>query len=203
MRILPAAPAVLLAVPPGEPMLDRTDDQALLDALGAGDRNAAERWVESTYGLVFAALVRLSGGDRDLASDLTQETYRKAWQSLAGFRRGASSATWLYRIAYTTFLNHVRRPHRLVPLDAEQGEAVADPAPSSEELLAGGEARGRVRRAVMALGEPLRFTLTAHYWAGLAPKEIARLEGITSVAVRKRLRKAIALLDTLLQEAER
>jgi RNA polymerase sigma-70 factor (ECF subfamily) len=184
-------------------MPDRTDDQALLDALAAGDRPAAELWVERTYGLVFASLVRLTGGDRDLATDLTQETYRKAWQSLSGFRGGASSSTWLYRIAYTTFLNHVRRPHRLVPLDAEHGDALPDPAPSVDELLAGGEARGRLRRAVMALADPLRFTLTAHYWAGLAPKEIARLEGISSVAVRKRLRKALAVLDTLLKEIER
>ncbi len=192
-----------MAAPPGKPMPDRTDDQALLDALAAGDRDAAERWVERTYGLVFASLVRLTGGDRDLATDLTQETYRKAWQSLPGFRGGASSSTWLYRIAYTTFLNHVRRPHRLVPLDAEHGDALPDPAPSTDELLAGGEARGRLRRAVMALADPLRFTLTAHYWAGLAPKEIARLEGVSSVAIRKRLRKALAVLDTLLKEIER
>ena len=146
---------------------------------------------------------RLVGHDPDLAADIAQEVWIQIFRALPSFRGDAQFSTWLYRIAYTTFLNHVRRPHRLVQLDEEKGDAVPDPSPSSEELLAGGEARGRLRRAVMTLGEPLRFTLTAHYWAGLAPKEIARLEGITSVAVRKRLRKALSVLDTLLKEIER
>ena len=179
------------------------DDRALLDALGAGDRDAAELWVERTYAPVYGALFRLTGGDAELAADLTQETYRKAWQALPGFRGGSSSSTWLYRIAYTTFLNHARRPQRLVALEERHAAVLADPRRSSEELLAGREARDGLRRAVMELAEPLRFTLTAHYWAELPPREIARLEGITSVAVRKRLRKALAALDALLKETGR
>lgn len=185
--------------PPG----DRVAEARRFAAVRAGNRAAAERWVEATYGAVFAALVRLAGGDRELAADLTQETYRKAWQSLGEFRGDAASATWLFRIAYTTFLNQVRRPQRLVALDGGAGLEIRDPAPSSDELLAGGQVRGRLRRAVLALADPLRFTLTAHYWGELPVKEIARLEGISPVAVRKRLSKALSALDVLLQETDR
>jgi RNA polymerase sigma-70 factor, ECF subfamily len=101
----------------GEPV-DRSDGEEgrLLTALAAGDREAAERLVELTYRGVFALLRRLCG-DHDLASDLTQETYRKAWDALSGFDARAKFSTWLCRIAYNTFLNHLRRPRRMVPLE--------------------------------------------------------------------------------------
>ena len=57
-----------------------------------------------------------------------------------------------------------------------------------------------LRRAVLALPESLRFTVTARFWGELPVREIARHEGVTSVAVRKRLRKAMGMLAATLQE---
>src|SRR5512133_22796 len=106
----------------------------LVNAAKLGDRDAAEQLVERTYSAVYAALYRMCHGDAELAADLTQDTYRKAWESLAGFDCRSKLSTWLYRIAYTTFLNHVRRPDRSVELD-EGSIEVSDPAPSLEETI--------------------------------------------------------------------
>ena len=57
----------------------------LVNAAKLGDRDAAEQLVETTYSAVYAALYRMCHGDAELAADLTQDTYRKAWESLAGF----------------------------------------------------------------------------------------------------------------------
>src|ERR1051325_1257327 len=88
------------------------EERRLLAAIRAGDRLAAEERRERTYSGDFASLYRLCGGS-DLAADLTQETYQKAWAALPGFDGRSQLFTWLYRIAYTTFLNYVRRPRRL------------------------------------------------------------------------------------------
>src|SRR5262245_9448640 len=119
----------------GEPV-DRSDGEEgrLLTALAAGDREAAERLVELTSRVVFA-LVRRLCGDQDLASALTQETYRKAWDSLTGFDNRAKFSTWLCRIAYNTFLNHLRRPRRMVPLEDQHEATVVDPAPAADEMV--------------------------------------------------------------------
>ena len=174
--------------------LGRGDELRLLRAAAAGDPGAAERLVEGSYRTVYAALHRLAGGDPELAADLTQETYRKAWAALPEFRGGARFATWLYRIAYTTFLSHARRPRRLFPLEEEMAAAVDDPAPGPEEETARHRDAERLRRAVLALPEDLRFSVTARYWQSLPVREIARLEGVTGVAIRKRLARAQRLL---------
>ena len=171
----------------------------LLAALAAGDREAAERLVERTYRGVFALLKRLCG-DPDLAADLTQETYRKAWDSLAGFHGKAQFSTWLCRIAYNTFLNHLRRPRRLVPLEDRHEAAVADPAPPVDEVVGQAVVGDRLRRAVLDLPDDLRFTVTALFWGDLPVREVARHEGITTVAVRKRLKRALAALAKALEE---
>ena len=178
------------------------EEGRLLAAIRGGDRSAAEELVERTYSAVFASLYRMCG-DRDLAADLTQETYRKAWEALAGFDGRSQFFTWLYRIAYTTFLNAIRRPRRLTSLDAPDAPEMRDDALPVDQLLSNEEDAERLRAAVLQLPEDLRFTVTAHFWGGLAVKEIARIENITGVAVRKRLHKAFGILESSLEEEQR
>lgn len=174
------------------------DERALLGAIAAGDREAASELVEATYRGVYSQLCRLCGHDVELAADLTQETYRKAWAALPSFDGRARFATWLFRIAYNAFLNHARRPRRVVPL-----EDVAPPAAEGADAQHHVEQRQtaeRVRKAVLALPEVLRLMVAAHFWGELPVREIARLEGISEPAVRKRLRKALRGLAHALKE---
>lgn len=185
-------------------MRDPSGDEEgrLLAALAAGDRGAADRLVERTYRGVYALLRRLCG-DPDLAADLTQETYRKAWDALSGFDGRAQFSTWLCRIAYNIFLNHLRRPRRLVPLEDKHQEMVTDPAPAADETVGRAVAGERLRRAVLALPEDLRFTVTALFWGDLPVREVAQQEGVTTVAIRKRLKKALQILARTLEEEVR
>ena len=161
----------------------------LLERVRSGDREAAEALAAATYRPLFAALVRLCG-DRDFAADLTQETFRRAWEALPGFDGRSRLSTWLYRIGYNAFLNHLRRPHRMVSLEGQDVDPPEDPSLSTEDRLAGAEAIRHLREAVLELPEALRFLVTAHYWAGFTVRDLAREEGITTVAIRKRLRSA-------------
>jgi RNA polymerase sigma-70 factor (ECF subfamily) len=179
-----------------------SDERNLLTAIRQGDTAAAEELVERTYSAVFASVYRLCG-DRDLAADLTQETYQKAWSALPRFDGRSQLFTWLYRIAYTTFLNHVRRPRRMTSLDEPDAIDVRDQNPRADEVLADQEEAEHLRKAVMQLPEDMRFTVTAHFWGGLPVKEIAQIEGITTVAIRKRLHRAFSILETMLDEEVR
>lgn len=194
-------PPQTAAAPEAAGDLGQDRERELLRAAARGDRSAAGDLVEGTYRGVYSALVRMSG-DPDLAADLTQETYRKAWSSISEFRGNSRFSTWLYRIATTTWLNHLRRPRRLTPLTDDVERTTDDPAPGPEATVASTAEAERLRRAVRRLPDDLAWTVTTRYWGEVPVAEIARQEGITGAAVRKRLAKARQLLAAEMSDTQ-
>ena len=169
--------------------MEAATDLELLKRLRAGERDCAEILLTRTYKGVWRALYRLTGNADD-AADLTQETFRKAWEALPSFDGRASFSTWLYRIAYTTFLNTMRRPRLVIPLEESVAAGAASNSPSPEDDATDLQASSILRQAVMQLPEELRFVITAHYWGELTVRDIAAATGLTSMGIRKRLQRA-------------
>lgn len=165
------------------------------------DRTAAERLIEESYQTIFSALAKLCRGNADLAGDLTQETYRRAWQAIDSFDGRAKFSTWLYRIAYTTFLNHIRTPDRTVDMESAPPLRLVDRAAPVQTRLEEEEEAEKLRAAVLRLPEELQYTVTAHFWAEASIGDIAKSEGVTAAAIRKRIRKALALLEEELHDS--
>ncbi len=180
----------------------QASDRELVAALLGGDRHAGEALLERNYASVFRTLIKLTG-DRDLASDLTQDAFQRAWTSLRGFRGDAAFSSWMYRIAYTTFLNHIRRPHLVQPVDdlerhAEGATSLQSQSEGALQHLSRIESEQRLRNAVISLPDRQRMAITAKFWGDLSTSEIANLESVSAVAIRKRIRKALATLATTL-----
>jgi len=76
-----------------------------------GDRSAFGQLVERHQSPIRRLLLHLTGGDDELSKDLAQETFVKAWLSVASFRATAKFSTWLFRIAYNTFYDYTRSAH--------------------------------------------------------------------------------------------
>jgi RNA polymerase sigma-70 factor (ECF subfamily) len=181
-------------------MIEASDEHDLLAAMLAGDRSAAEALVDDTYAKIFGLLCHLTGGNRDLAADLTQESYRRAWQALPSFDGRSKLSTWLYRIATNVFLNHVRRPRPVVQLEEEHVAVVPATGPRQDDEAMERQLAGRLRSCVLRLPEEQRFAVVAYYWGETPVREIARAESVSEVAVRKRLRRAMAALRRALEE---
>ncbi|GAC1476784.1 MAG: hypothetical protein NVS1B4_18290 [Gemmatimonadaceae bacterium] len=74
-------------------------------ALAAGgDRHAFERLYRSHVGRVYSVCVRMSG-DGNMAEELTQDVFVRAWHNIASFRGESAFATWLHRLAVNVVLN--------------------------------------------------------------------------------------------------
>lgn len=81
-----------------------------------GDREAFGRLVERYQSPIRRFLFHLTG-DQESSKDLAQETFIKAWLKIGSFRSASKFSTWLYRIAYHTFYDHIRSRKPQLPLD--------------------------------------------------------------------------------------
>ncbi|UTW55835.1 RNA polymerase sigma factor [Kordiimonas sp. SCSIO 12610] len=93
-------------------MSGNTITASLIAASKSGNEYAFERLVRLYQSPVRAFARRLSAGDSMFADDLAQETFIQAHRKLEGFDGSGKFVSWLYRIAYRLFLDHVRKVSR-------------------------------------------------------------------------------------------
>jgi RNA polymerase sigma-70 factor (ECF subfamily) len=140
--------------------------------------------------------------DEDAAWDVTQDALLNAYRHRASFRGDSAFTTWLYRIAVTTALMHLRRQRRRareVPASAgartddERGviDLAPSPGPTPEAIIADREHVERVRAAVRALGEKYEPVFWMRYADGYSETEIARALDTTLPTVKTRAHRAL------------
>ena len=141
-------------------------DQALVSrVLLANDRRAFEQLLRRHQGMVRAQLRRLLHGDHAMADDLAQETFLLAWRKLDQFRGDARFSTWLYRIAYSCFLQTCRKK----PLPSDEGGDIEQlPAPTHTVDL-----QMDVERAMERLSTAEQTVLMHGVQLGLSHEETA------------------------------
>jgi RNA polymerase sigma factor (sigma-70 family) len=115
---------------------ERDPDAVLCRRAAGGDKGAFRLLVETHERRLRAFLGQLAG--RDLADELAQETFLRAWQSLRGFREEARFSSWLCAIGWRLFVDHKRREKS----EKRRRDAVAE--------LAGREAAPAAERVDLA-----------------------------------------------------
>src|SRR3990172_278829 len=135
-------------------------------------------------------LVRLGGpGDAD---DLTQETFARVRQAVAGFRGEAALSTWIYRIATNVALDRARSPRFQLQAHTAEPEALAalGTMPVIEQDIASREMSACVRDYVDQLPADSRTVVILSELEELPDWEIAEILGISLEAAKIRLHRA-------------
>jgi RNA polymerase sigma-70 factor (ECF subfamily) len=179
--------------PPADPArFAGLDDAALVAACLEGHRDAFDVIVERHRRAVYQVCYRFVNNHED-ASDLSQETFVRAWRGLRNFRGQAALATWLYRIAVNVSLNRVgaRRPE-IEPLDGDRFIDSRAEAPGAG--LEREERAEAVRRAIATLPARQRATLILRTYQELSHQEIADILGSSVGAVKANFFHALANL---------
>lgn len=151
---------------------------------------------------VYRYVYGLTGGSREVAEDLTAETFMRAWKNRAAYHGRADKAlVWLIPIARNLVVDRYRYERSRPQLQAEPllEESVL-PAGSSanpEKQLVRSEQEQIMLRLLMALPEEQREILVLRYLLGWKVREIARLldypANRVSVYIRRGLEKLKAL----------
>jgi RNA polymerase sigma-70 factor, ECF subfamily len=163
-------------------------DLGVLRKAQRGDERAFSLILRAYEVPVYNYVLRLVGGDRSLAEDLTQEVFLRVYQGLPRFSLRCRFTTWLFQVTKNRVLDELRanerRPRAVVTLDDIPPLEVLD-APF-ERI----EAMDAVWRAVEELNVDLKMALLLRDVVGLSYTEIADSLEITLATVKWRIYKA-------------
>ena len=146
---------------------------------------------------VRAQLRHLTGGQWALADDLAQETFVRAWRGLSRFRGEARFGTWLYRIAYNTYLMH-RRANPIPTADEapDGSEGAEAPPPGIDDVQ-----QGELHRALQSLSSSEKAAIVYCYYLELSHAEAASVLGWPLGTLKSHVRRALDKLRTHLGES--
>ena len=165
-----------------------TDRSDAVRRARAGDLDPFEELYRATVGRVHGLCLRMCR-DPQLAEELTQESYIRAWQNLATFRGDSRFSTWLHRITVNVVLGHFRSSlRRLEPAAGDDADAVETVAPTTFGLAFD------LERAIAGLPTGARTVFVLHDVEGYTHDEIAQLAGVAVGTSKAQLSRARSLL---------
>jgi RNA polymerase sigma-70 factor, ECF subfamily len=171
---------------------DGREDARLVKRCRQGDTGAFEGLVYKYQDNVYNIAYRMVG-DRELARDLAQETFTRAFEGIDGFNARMSFRSWLYRIGTNAAIDHLRRRGKYRDLPGEIALAEGAPRPKAygvvielpasdaeipENVSVSNEVASLVWEALEELPEKYRAVIILHHIEGLSYAEIGRVLGI-------------------------
>jgi RNA polymerase sigma-70 factor (ECF subfamily) len=174
------------------------------------DKDTAHAFVEALFAKhhseIYAYLVRMLR-DPELAADLTQDAFVKAYKAYDSLEKDENARAWLYQIAHRVALDELRRRKiiRMVPWTGEARGA----SPSAERIALDLRLSGPLERALAQIPERQRAALLLAELHDLTGLELAAAMGVSHVAARailtrarESLRRALAAEKDAEQAAE-
>ena len=178
-------------------MSNQASDKKLVERVQKGDKGAFDLLVLK-YQHKIVNLVMRYVRDPELALDIAQEAFIKAYRALPRFRGDSAFYTWMYRIAVNTAKNHLaaqRRRPMDIELDLQDPEqydlhAKLKETDTPEGVTLSNELRETVEKAIAALPEDLRTAIVLRELEGMSYEEIAQTMECPVGTVRSRIFRA-------------
>jgi RNA polymerase sigma-70 factor (ECF subfamily) len=188
-------------------------DDAVIAAVRSGDREAYRVLVDRYRDRLIGVLMRMTC-DRNVAEELAQETFVRAYERLADFRGDALFGTWLVQIGIHLLRDRARwrRRHidgKIVSLDelrarADFGGDPAAPARATDSLdrMCREEWRQQLDGALRELPPEYREVLVLKHLEEWSYEQIASVTGATPGTLKVRAHRARQLLRELIAAPE-
>lgn len=184
--------------------MDRGTEQALLDRCRKGEAAAFDPIVRE-YEAPLLRLLNQISGDAEVAKDLAQETFLRAWRRLATYDPTRSFRAWLFAVARNLYRDLYRRRQTVpapVAFAVERTAQLPDPRLSPEGALMEKERGERVWRALDSLSPRDRQILVLKEIEDLRYADIVQILKIPEGTVASRIYHARRALREVWEEEE-
>lgn len=176
-------------------------DQLIITKVLQGDVNSFSILVDNYKDMVFSLAFKMTKS-REEAEEISQDTFIKAYKKLVDFKGDSKFSTWLYRIAYHTSLDAIKK-NKNSRNTFEINEVTGHQIQSIETTLQGIERKERaelMKNCLLKLPEEERTIIWMFYYEELSLKEITEVTDFSESNLKVKLHRARKKLLTIVKE---
>ena len=178
-----------------------TNDKVFIDKILDGDSNAFAVLVDRYKDLVYTLAIRMVK-NKEEAEEVAQDTFIKVYKSLAKFKGDSKFSTWIYKVAYNTCLDRlkkIKRQYNTVAID-EYTEHQVKTIDNALDKIEEQEKQLAIKSCLELLPSEDSFILTLYYFEELSLDEISKVIGLKPNNVKVKLFRSRKKLATILKE---
>jgi RNA polymerase sigma-70 factor (ECF subfamily) len=174
------------------------DDRDVVARVRGGDREAFRLLVRRYQDMLFRHALRMTS-EHDVATDLVQASFVKAYTNIAHCRDPDRFGAWLYRILANACKDHLKSKRRR-DVSLEDQTNLADASVTPATALERSELRAVLNGAIAKLPESLREAFVLKHVEGRSYEEIAELLDTSVPALKMRVHRAREALKDALEQ---
>ncbi|MFK8059265.1 MAG: RNA polymerase sigma factor [Polaribacter sp.] len=177
------------------------NDQLYIAKVINGDTNSFAYLVDNYKNMVYSLAYKMTK-NREEAEEVSQDTFIKAYKNLSKFKGDSKFSTWLYRIAYHTSLDAIKK-NKNNNQTIEINEITFNQIKSVENILEGIERKERAKimnDCLLKLPEEERSIIWMFYFDELSLKEITAVTDLSEANIKVKLHRARKKLVTIVEE---
>ncbi len=187
---------------------ERDADWAIVQEVQEGRVGAFDQLVSKYRESIFSIIYNITGNRED-ASDLTQDTFIKAFRAIGRFKGKSAFFTWIYRIALNSTMTFLKKQGRRRFINYETVQETASSSEVVEKLTAKvrtekgvlvRELQERLNESLQKLSPKHRTVVILHEIEGLEHAAIAEITKTSVGTVRSRLHYAKQQLQAFLKD---
>ncbi len=172
------------------------DDFKIIDRVLTGSLQDFELLIERHKDYVMSVCVSVLKNTQD-AEEASQDSFIKAYKKLTSFDKTSKFSTWLYRIAYRTSLDHLRKRKRTVNIEDHSAQLKEEDRVHSK--LLDEERFGILQSVIETLDEEDRTIIRLFYFEEMQVRDLAKITGLKEnnikiklFRIRKKLKERIS-----------
>ncbi|MFT4642652.1 MAG: RNA polymerase sigma factor (sigma-70 family) [Candidatus Azotimanducaceae bacterium] len=178
------------------------DDDYYIKKTLEGDSNSFSVLVERYQNMVFALALKMLK-HREESEEVSQDTFIKVYKSLSKFNGESKFSTWIYRIAYNSCLDRIKKNSKYNN-NVEINEITSNEISHTESIFDSLENKERsiiVKQCMDKLPEDERIIIHLFYFEELSLKEIVEIVSMTEGNVKVKLFRARKKLFSIFKES--
>lgn len=177
------------------------DEDILIQSIKDGDAKAYAQLVNRYKAMVYTLALRMLK-NREEAEEVAQDTFIKVFRSLHKFKGDSKFSTWVYRVAYNTCLDTIKKNKKYIN-DVAIDEFTfnkLDVIDNALENIIKEEKSALIKACINKLPEDSSALLTLFYFEELSLDEISTIINIEANTVKVKLFRARKKLAVILEQ---